>query len=152
MPRDERPFFRVHAGVDEHPKVEPLSDKAFRLMIETWAWCRRNPQANGHLTAGQWAKRGTPKVRRELIDAGLFEDDLTGGVITHDYDDWQRTSDEIDAQKQQAQSDGLLGAHKRWHVDRRIRDPECPHCQSDSRPYSRASSHPNAHPNSESIG
>lgn len=142
-PRLERPHFRVDAGIDEHPKVEPLTDKAFRLMIETWAWCRRNPRTNGHLTAGQWAKRSTPKVRRELVDAGLFDDDLAGGVIVHGYDDWQRTSDEIEHQYAQSQSDGLLGAHRRWHVDRKIVDPKCPHCETDSQAHSRANSQGN---------
>lgn len=123
----DRPFIRVHENMPEHPKVEPLSDKAFRLLIETWCWSKR-AKTDGHVAAAVWKKRGTPKTRAELTTAGLVDDDLTGGVIVHDYDDWQMTSDEID-EVQQAQSEhASLAAHERWHVKRGTSSPECIHC------------------------
>lgn len=129
MPKkDDRIYIRMHVGMPEHPKIEGLSDKAFRLLVEAWCWCGRNPQTNGRITAASWAKRGTPKARAELIAAGLYDDDLAGGVIAHDWDDWQRTWDEIQQFKDDKKDAGAFGAHKRWHVKRKILDPACEFC------------------------
>jgi hypothetical protein len=127
----EPPFIRVHENMPEHPKVEPLSDKAFRLLVETWCWSKRT-RTNGHVHAAVWKKRGTAKTRAELVAAGLVEDDLTGGVIVHDYDDWQVTVEEIEETKQDKRDAGALGAHVKWHVKRGVTEPECQFCQSDS--------------------
>lgn len=124
----DRPFIRVHENMPEHPKVEPLTDKAFRLLIETWCWSKR-AKTDGHVHAKVWTKRGTAKTRTELLAAGLVEDDLTGGVIVHDYDKWQMTSDEISESSDQA----AKAAHERWHVQRGVVRLECEHCTTDAR-------------------
>lgn len=126
------PFIRVHENMPEHPKVEPLTDRAFRVLVETWCWSKRT-KTDGHVEARVWRRRGTPKVRKELLDAGLVEDDLTGGVIVHDFDDWQMTSGEID-EVQQAQSEhATFAAHERWHVKRGMPNADCEHCQPAAR-------------------
>lgn len=125
------PFIRVHENMPEHPKVEPLSDKAFRLLIETWCWSKR-AKTNGHVHAAVWNRRGTAKTRQELLSAGLVEDDLAGGVIVHDYDDWQMTTGEIEETKQDQTERGARAAHERWHVGRGMPNPECDHCQTDA--------------------
>ena len=127
----DQPFIRVHENMPEHPKVDPLSDKAFRLLVETWCWTKRT-KTNGHVLASVWRKRGTPKARQELLDAGLVEDDLTGGVIVHDFDDWQMTTVEIEEVRQAQTEHATLAAHERWHVKRGIRSTECPLCPSDA--------------------
>lgn len=126
------PFIRVHEGMPEHPKVEPLSDKAFRLLVETWCWSKR-AKTDGHVQAAIWRKRGTAKTRAELVAAGLVEDDLTGGVIVHDYDAWQMTTDEIDEVQQAHSEHAGRAAHERWHVKRGITSPGCEHCTTDAR-------------------
>lgn len=126
--KDDRLFIRMHIGMPEHPKIEGLSDKAFRLLVETWCWCGRNPKTNGHIAKPSWAKRGTPRARRELIDSGLFDDDLTGGAIAHDWDDWQRTWEEIQEAKAEKRDSGAFGAHTRWHVNKGIRESACEYC------------------------
>ena len=126
--KDDRLFIRMHVGMPEHPKIEGLSDKAFRLLVETWAWCGRNPQTNGQVPKASWSKRGTTRARRELIDAGLFDDDLTGGAIAHDWDEWQRTWQEIQDAKAEKRDSGAYGAHKRWHVNKGVRESECEFC------------------------
>lgn len=127
MPRDDRLWIRLHDGMPDHPKIEGLSDKAFRLLISTWCWCSRN-RTDGHVVVASWTKRGTPAARRELIAAGLVEDDLAGGVIVHDWDDWQRTAEQIEEFKQRKRDAGAHGAHERWHVKRGLRDPSCEYC------------------------
>lgn len=94
MPRDPRTFITLHDGMPDHPKVEGLSDAAFRLLITTWCWCARN-KTDGKVALASWNKRGTPKSRRELLTAGLAEtsDD---DIYMHDYTEHQRTAEEIE--------------------------------------------------------
>jgi hypothetical protein len=94
MPRDQRPFITLHDGMPEHPKIEALSDAAFRLLVSTWCWCNRN-RTNGMVAQTSWDKRGTKRARKELIDAGLA-DVVDGGVVMHDYLEHQRSAEEID--------------------------------------------------------
>ena len=107
MPRDTRPFITVHDGMPDHPKIEGLSDAAFRLLVTTWCWCNRN-RTDGKVTQASWAKRGTPKARRELVDAGLAvpsED----GVQMHDYLEHQRSAAEIDELAEKRREAGRKG-------------------------------------------
>ena len=79
MPRDPRTFITVHDGMPEHHKVEALSDKAFRALVDLWCWCSRNT-TDGDVPESVWLKRTTPKVRAELM-AGLAEPRPTGGSL-----------------------------------------------------------------------
>lgn len=124
--RDDWYWFRVHDHIDEHPKVEPLSDAAFRLMVETWAYCRRTGN-DGRIPDKIWAKRGKPGARRELVAAGLVRQD-SGHVQVHDYLDWQQSAAEISEAKAKKSKAGGAGNHKKWHVDRGQIDPTCDLC------------------------
>ena len=93
MPSDPRTYITVHDGMPEHPKVEGLSDGAFRLLVTCWCWCSRN-LTDGFIASASWDKRGTPKARRELIEAGLIER-TEGGVQMHDYLEHQRSAEQV---------------------------------------------------------
>jgi len=93
MPRDPRLYITVHNGMPDHPKIEGLSDGAFRLLVTAWCWCSRN-LTDGFIKATSWDMRGTAKARRELIAAGLVET-VDGGVRMHDYTEHQRTAEEV---------------------------------------------------------
>lgn len=126
---DERPFIRVHDGMPDHPKVDGLSDKAFRLMVESWCWCNRH-RTDGRVPASRWKKQHTKKARQELIDARLAEELPTGDVQIHDYLDWQRSASEIADLRTAKSVGGTYGNHKRWHLDEGVRKPGCPHCDA----------------------
>jgi hypothetical protein len=126
---DDRTYIRVHDGMDEHPKVEPLSDAAFRLLMRSWFYCSRN-RTDGRMPDAIWKKRGTPKTRRELIDAGLAEQH-DGYVEMHDYTEHQRTAEEIRLLRETRGDTGSFGNHVRWHVVRRKPKQDCEHCQED---------------------
>lgn len=111
MPRDERTFITVHDGMPEHPKIEGLSDAAFRLMIEAWCWCSRN-RTDGRIVDSSWRKRGTAKARAELLAARLVEP-ATDGVYVHDYTQHQRTAAEIDALSAKRREAGSKGGKSR---------------------------------------
>lgn len=108
---DARTYIKVHDGMPEHPKVEALSDGAFRLLVSCWCYCSRN-LTDGRITNAAWAKRGTPKVRRELMAAGLVEP-RDGFVQMHDYLEHQRSADEVAAMRRKRADAGRKGGQAR---------------------------------------
>lgn len=61
--KDDRLFIRLHDGMPDHPKIEGLTDKAFRLLIT--ALCRSR---DGYVDVESLPS----KIRTELWDAGLM--------------------------------------------------------------------------------
>lgn len=105
---DTRTYIRVHDGMADHPKIDALSDRAFRLLIESWCWCSRH-LTDGRIPEPTWAKRGTPATRRELETAGLVEVAPDGTRIMHDYLEHQRSADEVAAMREQRREAGRKG-------------------------------------------
>lgn len=105
---DARTYIRVHDGMPDHPKVDPLSDVAFRLLIAGWCWCSRH-LTDGVMPAGTWAKRGSARARRELLTAGLVEERPDGAVVFHDYLEHQRSADEVEALRAKRRAAGQAG-------------------------------------------
>lgn len=105
---DDRTYIRIHDGMPDHPKIDPLSDAAFRLLVSCWCWSSRH-LTDGRMPVVTWNKRGTPKTRRELEAAGLVErlDEQT--VEFHDYLLHQRSAAEVAAMKEKRAAAGRAG-------------------------------------------
>jgi len=119
MPRDPRTFITVHDGMPEHHKIEALSDKSFRALVDLWCWCSRNT-TDGDVPESVWLKRTTPKVRAELM-AGLAEP-RPAGVYMHDYLEHQRSKAEIEELRNKRARAGSLGGKR--SAASRARDAE----------------------------
>lgn len=126
---DDRTYIRVHDGLDEHPKIEPLSDAAFRLLLRAWFYCSRN-RTDGRISDAVWKRRGTAKARNELMAAGLVEQH-DGHVEMHDYLEHQRSAEEIRLLQETRGDTGSFGNHVRWHVVKRKPKKGCEHCDAD---------------------
>lgn len=128
---DHRTFVRLDEGYDEHHKVMPLSDAAFRAHVEAILWASRN-EGRYRIPQAVAAKKWRAKIIRELVDARLFDED--GDVYeVHDYLDFNRSAEEIAAFRESRGDAGSLGNHKRWHVARRKWDKDCDHCKQEGR-------------------
>lgn len=122
---DTRPYIAVSDSMPDSPKIIGLSDEAFRALITTWCWCNKQ-KTNGRVPKAamrQWR----PKTIKELVTAGVLES--SGDVyLCHDYLSHQRSAEEIAMIRDAQSSGGSKGAHVRWHVSRRRRDPGCEWC------------------------
>lgn len=105
----KRPFgyIRLHNLVTSHPKIAPLSDAAFRLIIESWCWCSVQ-LSDGKMPRKMWETSGKPKTRRELVDAGLVEE-FDSEVVFRDYLDWQQSREEVQAIRAKRVEAGRMG-------------------------------------------
>lgn len=128
---DWRLFIRLDHGMPEHPKIEVLSDAAFRALITLWCYCSRN-MTDGFVTEAAWKKRVRPRVARELLAStnGMnpLVIQLPDGYLMHNYLDHQRSAEEIAAYQESRADRGKRGNHQRWHVARRKTDKDCEYC------------------------
>lgn len=119
MPRDPRTYITIHDGMPEHHKIEALSDKAFRALVDLWCWCSRN-LADGDVPESVWLKRTTAKVRAELLVA--LVEPRPDGVHMRDYLEHQRSKAEVlDLRAKRARA-GSLGGKRA--AESRARDRE----------------------------
>lgn len=95
MVNDPRTFIKVDDGLPEHPKIVGLSDKAFRMLIELWAYSSRQ-LTDGRVPLTVWNRSGTARARAELLSAGLAHEG-PGRIQMHDYLEWQRSREHVEA-------------------------------------------------------
>lgn len=124
--REEITYILVDNRMPANKKIAPLSDAAFRLVIESWCWCSAHGR-DGEIPLRVWNGMGSKTARKALTDAGLVELGGTDAVI-HDYLDIQRSQAEIKAAKAAKSSAALVGNHRRHHVNKGVRDDKCPLC------------------------
>jgi hypothetical protein len=105
-------YIRVDVLLPEHPKVEGLSDKAFRALVTLWCYCGRQ-RTDGAVTRKQW-EAWPPKVRAELITAGLASPISSGGEM-HDFLAHQRSREQIDELSAKRSEAGKKAAAARWN-------------------------------------
>ena len=116
MARPNWEFIRVDVLLPEHAKIEGLSDKAFRALIELWCYCGRN-RTDGVVTGKRW-KAWPPRVRAELIGAGLTHElDIGDGCLMHDFtgpNGHQRSREEIEEASEARSEKARNAANSRW--------------------------------------
>lgn len=129
---DDRTYIRLHDGMPDHPKVVGLSDRAFRLYVESLCWCSRH-LTDGVVPIAAMKRMGgwTPATVKELGEARLIERGETADWHIHDYTQHQRTADEVADFRESKRMAGATGNHERWHVARHIIDPSCELCVID---------------------
>lgn len=93
-------WIKLEDKTPRHPKVAGLSDKAFRVWINSLCY------ASEFLTDGvlplAFMNTIKPSVITELIQAGLWEKDSHGTVCIHDYLGHQTPKSKIEAKRDQA--------------------------------------------------
>ena len=88
------PYLNLDDNYPDHPKVDALSDGAFRLHTAGLCWCAKN------LTDGFVDERRVARLTRtykpaylaELVEAAMWLRVL-GGYGLHDYLDWNKSKE-----------------------------------------------------------
>lgn len=100
-----------------HRKVRALSDRAFRLHMEGLCFAALN-LSDGYLDHDAVRRlrgnaRASGKHFRELVDGGLWHE-TDDGIEIHDYLDFNKSRDEVEAERRRKSEAGKLGASTRW--------------------------------------
>lgn len=110
--KDRRLYARLDIGFDEHDKIFPLSDAAFRALVEMTLYSRRQ-LTDGFLAERMAVKRWTQPVIDELASNDPERPSLVAvkdGWMIHDFAEHQTTNADIEAKREA----GAKGAAKRW--------------------------------------
>jgi hypothetical protein len=121
-------WIRLSVNLPQHEKIEALSDRAFRLLIESWCYCGAQ-LTDGRIGAAKWRRMGSLRSRNELAVTGLLHEQEDGSVVMHDYLEWQRSRAEVLAERSRKSDGAAKGNHVKWHVNRGITDPDCRWCE-----------------------
>jgi hypothetical protein len=105
----------------DHPKVDALSDSAFRLHVAGLCYCAKH-LTDGHVPADR-VGRLVPRFRRSALDE-LMERRLwlpaDAGYSIHDYLDWNDSREHVIAQRERLRKvrseAGRKGAQARWQT------------------------------------
>lgn len=109
------PWANLDDGYPDHPKVIRLSDAAFRLHTSAVCHCAKY-LTDGHVAAVKvptLVPRYRPRTLTELVDAGLWAREGDGFAV-HDYLDWNRSREQVEAERSRKSAAGRRGAARRW--------------------------------------
>ena len=102
------PWLKVDDVFTEHPKVLPLSDAAFRVHVHALCYCVRL-QTDGLIpSAALRSLRGTPRLAKQLVDAGCWEAH-DGGWLVHDFLNYNVSKADWEAERERKAKAGQLG-------------------------------------------
>lgn len=114
MAKDVRLYARFDIAMDEHPKVMLLSDAAFRALIESTMYARRQ-LTDGFLAAGIVARKWGNDIAAELTSNHPDRPSWTpveGGFLIRDYAEHQTTNADIQAKRAAGSKGGRAKADK----------------------------------------
>lgn len=115
------PYLNLDDNYADHPKVDALSDGAFRLHTAGLLY------ASKHLTDGYVPAHRVPRLIRtyrprllaELMTTCLWKP-ADAGYTIHDYLDWNRSREQIEVDRERLRKvrseAGKKGAKVRWHT------------------------------------
>lgn len=109
------PWANLDDQFPKHPKVLPLTDAAFRLHVSGICYAAQ------YLTDGLveaavvplLVPRYRPRTLEELLARGLW---LQHDAIyeIHDYLEWNRSREQVEAERERKRKAGRMGAQSRW--------------------------------------
>lgn len=95
--KDTRLFLQLALDFADNPKIRPLSDKAFRTLIELFLYSAEN-KSDGRIEPGLFRTFGTPKARKELLTNHPTRPSVTerdGAFWLHHFTRHNRTAEQI---------------------------------------------------------
>jgi len=109
------PWANLDDQFPKHPKVLPLSDAAFRLHVAGICYCAQ------YLTDGVidtdaiplLVPRFKPRTLAELAERDLWLPHSEGYEI-RDYLQWNRSREQVEAERERKRKAGRKGAESRW--------------------------------------
>jgi hypothetical protein len=133
-------WVRLDDHFSEHPKIASLSDPALALWVTGLAYCNRNltdgfiPKAVG-IGQLRWCEGNTAPAIAELETAGLW-DAVEGGWQVHDFDEFQPSREQVEAERENKQRAGRAGglAAARARAQARSQAPATAPAKAESKP------------------
>lgn len=114
MAKDRRLYAKFDINMDDHPKILMLSDAAFRALVESTLYSRRQ-LSDGFLDDRVVSKRWSMDIANELSTNDPDKPSwikVDGGYQIHDFEEHQTTTADIQAKRDAGRAGGLAKASK----------------------------------------
>lgn len=120
-------WFKVDDNLAFHPKVLTAGNTAMGLWVRAGAWSSAQ-LTDGHIPTTMLPVLGAKKTDADrLVTAGLWER-TRDGYQFHDWTERNPSRNEVRDARTSRSAAATLSNHRRWHLERGITDPHCPHC------------------------
>lgn len=109
--KTDTPWVRIAQSMPNHPKIMPLSDKAFRTLVEMICYSAQY-ELDGKLPAGLAERLWNMDALDELMTNSSTAPSLAkqdSMYVIHGYEDMQETSNEIAAKREILRENGRKG-------------------------------------------
>lgn len=119
------PWFKVDDKLHDHRKARKAGKAAMGIWVLAGSWSMDN-DTDGFIPQDVLSRWGNRSDAERLVAAGLWDPERFQGEDGYRFHDWSRfqPSAAVTAARKAAEAEvGLRGNHKRWHVDRGIRQP-----------------------------
>jgi hypothetical protein len=124
------PWFKVDDKLHDHRKARRAGKAAMGVWVLAGSWSMDNDY-DGFVPEDVLSRWGSRADAERLVAAGLWDPERFNGEQGWRFHDWARfqpSAAVTAATKAKEAEAGLLGNHRRWHVARRISDPDCEFC------------------------
>lgn len=149
MRSDERLFAPFPIEMDEHPKIMPLSDAAFRALFEATFYSRRM-LSDGFLDERIVLRRWGQAVADELSSNDPEKPSwirVEGGWRIHDFEKFHPLRSDIEAKKTKKQQAGSLGGKRSGEVRRSKAEAQAKQTRSKTNPETETETETTTTPN-----
>lgn len=123
-------WFKVDDKLHDHRKARKAGKSAMGVWVLAGSWSMDN-ETDGFVPEDVLPRWGTKSDAARLVQAGLWDRETFQGEQGWRFHDWSRfqPSAAVTAARRAKESEAALrGNHTRWHVQRKITDPDCEYC------------------------
>lgn len=127
-------WFKVDDKLHDHRKARLAGKSAMGVWVLAGSWCMSS-ETDGFVPESILSRWGTRRDAAQLVKVGLWFADTDKGEYGWRFHDWLTYQPDARTMrlKQEAESaGGSHGNHVRWHVRRKVTDPECGFCTAAS--------------------
>lgn len=100
-------FARIGLELPSKSKLKALRRADRWTLVELWIYCNAN-LSDGFVPRADWEAIASPATRRALL-ANRWAHEVANGVMMHDYLDWNRSRQEVEALTKHRRSAGSRG-------------------------------------------
>jgi hypothetical protein len=127
-------WFKIDDKLHDHHKTRRAGKQAMGVWVLAGSWSADH-LTDGFIPADVLARWGTPRDAGRLVTAGLWIVDTQNGEPGwrfRDWSDYQPTAQDVQLAQDARGVGAEIGNHKRWHVAKKVKNPNCRLCQEDS--------------------
>lgn len=125
-------WFKVDDKLHDHRKVRRAGKSAMGVWVLAGSWCMAS-ESDGFVPDSVLARWGTKRDAATLVEVGFWDPAEKNGETGWQFHDWliyQPDARTLQLVREAESKAGSFGNHKRWHVNRKVKDPECDFCKN----------------------